>query len=432
MATPERPLLPPLPSNKDTSSQFWISREERREFLQDLLSQGLITPLSPDDRRAIKKERELARQEDVTAEAVGVLIYSKLTPKGKRSLQEVSDIKDITLFSPEDTFMAARVVLQNQEEAAIDPQLRKAFERGPSSLISNQIIKQLERAKDGKVPLGTWLLNPRAAIKTLGAKAGEAAAQAEIQRATMEVTRRMVEVGGENVRRDTLLSDVRDLEATLAPYVVPFCQERNLQVPPKNTPARMELLYWINAVMSALQVKGSEIAEKGKELVTEQVDIWAETGRNRMLAREKPGQLESRKEVNTLRQKELIEKIAHGLTSVFGTPTAATIEFLGKSFGWVVDATSRTIEKDLRVAPIFATIDFFALSQTARMLPRFLSQTSTLPGAITVIGLGMILVGLEVSVGAGISHGVIKGLSGKKEKSEEETPQEQNFSLIKY
>lgn len=428
------PSLPREGEGSSDSSSF-LNREERRDLLGELRQQRLITFLNGDDREGIKREGELASKDLVPIEEVGALIHSRLTLEGERVIQETTGIEDLSLLPPEDIISALRIGLQEQQEPiSINNELRKGLARGPSSLIDETVIEQLRtttaRTTAGRVPLKAWLLNPLAGARILKAIAEEATAQAGIRKSISETTRWLAEVAGEDVKRDTLFNYVNDLEQALNPYIEPYCQEKNLPIPPKNTPERMALLLRINAEMRALQAQGGEIAKEGERLVKEQVRTQAETKRNQMIAKEEPAQLESKKEVNAIREKELLEQVTHWLTKVAGTPLAGVIGSFARICGMVAEAASNAVQKDLRVAPILAVVDGILLWQTARMLPQFYSTASTPLETLTVTGLGIVLVGLEVSVGAGIGHGVVKVLS-KKEEPKEELPQEQKFSLIK-
>lgn len=281
----------------------------------------------------------------------------------------------------------------------IDEELRRDLASGLSGLTDDRVVEVLARTTGetnaGKVPLKAWLFNPRAAMKVLGAIAEEATAQAGVRKKISETTKWLAEMAGDDVKRDAFLNYYKSLEKALGPYVEPFCQERDLPVPQKDTLGKMTLLFWINTEIVARQTQGREIAKNTEELVKEQTTIQAETAKNKMLAKELHHKTEAVKEANRAKEDELAEKVRHTVASIAEAISVGSIAAIGGLYAGIGRGLSAVAEWNKKVLVGFValggTLAYQIVSYAGLGLPsaelwKLFALKSFIVGAVAVGG----------------------------------------------
>lgn len=320
-----------------------------------------------------------------------------LKTKGSFTPQEVTDIS-VKLFGSD------RALRFSGQVSPVDNKLRKTLKEGPSSLIDEQIIKNLEAVTSGnisfgRVPIKAWLLNPPAAIERLRLVASQAATQTAVGKVITETAGWMAKVAGDDAKRDALLNYNLSLEKALGPYVGPFCKERNLSVPEQGTIGRMTTLLRINAEMRAVQERGSAIARRGETLVRKQVAIQADIAEKQMLAKELPRAIEVTKEINGTKEALITEKVRNALASLTAAFSGGIVGVIGGFFAGAENSVSTLIERHPKVAiPLGVGVAIFTL--------QLVSYSGTITGNVLE---GFALKGLLVTGVATVATGIGAG-----------------------
>lgn len=336
---------------------------EIEKLIGPLEQKGLIEPItgSKDDHALLKTFRR-ARREELAGEEIARVLDKKLSPEGKERLNEIAEGQGLDLTNPRGLSLALKTASRPEipqeivsgEIVSPTTKLRKALKEGPPGLMDGQVLKHLttslEGTDAGKVPLKAWLLNPKAAADLLGAIAGEAKAQAEVKKAISQTSRWLVEMAGDDAKRDLFLNYTQNLEEALSRFVKPFCQERNLPIPEEGTLGRMALLFGINSEMVAMPTQAREIARRGEELVKERVRIQAETGRNRMLTKVLPDKVESTKEVNVWKEALINEIARSSIARIASAVSGSAIGAVGGTLAGIENSVSTLMKEHPKVA----------------------------------------------------------------------------------
>jgi len=248
------------------------------------------------------------------------------------------------------------------QASSIDEELTELFRRGPSSLIDDQVLRQLEEITDIRnFSLRSLLLNPIALIEQLKTQAGEFGSKAKLRRAIFDTAAWIARIAANDMKRDAFLRYMESLEEQLGRYLEPFCQERNIVVPPPNTLIRMALLLRLEAELRALDARAGAIAEAAEELVTTQTQIQAQIARMTMLAQELPRKIETEIIYNTLREKETGEKFRHFGANIAGIAVGFLAGSIGNVYG-EIENSFHTLVKEHPRAAIPIAIGLAALS----------------------------------------------------------------------
>ncbi len=275
------------------------------------------------------------------------------------SPEEIADNQDsqIDLFSEEGELERALLRPRQPESEYLieDRELRSSLERGPSGLIDEDLIKEIAGADIGEVPLASLLVNPRAAARYFGSLVQRASLTAEKQEEMSELAGYLVEIAGDDARRDFLLNYVQNLEDGLSDMIQPYCHEMRLKVPQRNTLSRMALLLRINSEVGALQTYSSEVTQRGEELVRKRVAIQAETAENSMYSQEMPQYIEAAEQANSYKERRSVEKTRHLTASFVGSASGLLVGAAEGLFVGVADGVETLVKRHPKSAAVMAS-----------------------------------------------------------------------------
>jgi hypothetical protein len=161
------------------------------------------------------------------------------------------------------------------------------------------------------LPPSAWLLAPRAVAAVVRAQAISAKAAAELERARSESLLHALRIMETNLRSSAMLAQIQELRTRLGPHLATYCQEHSIPVPAQGSEEEANMLFLLNAQLSAMNDAQEEIARRGAELARDQIGMAEKSAKASIEARALPLQLETESSANPYREKLLREQLRH-------------------------------------------------------------------------------------------------------------------------
>jgi hypothetical protein len=413
-----------------------ISGQDAAGMMVRMENDGYLT-MKPEDRTELVR---LGRQRELGLEEVRDFMKEKLTDDGERAFEEAVE----TAENPRDLLAILRIVSKGPEEDGeveigeiveeprrveigerrSDAEINRALTARPSSLIANQIDEQLKQAigETGRAPFWTWVLNPVAGVKVLGAAAREANAAAGVQVRISKTTARLAELAGEDAELDASKSQIAQLEKRYGNQVEQFCSENNLSVPPEGTPDRKKILWQMRILDVASSEQFKSIEKAGRALIRKEVKIKAGTAENRMVARELPAKTEAAKEANAAREAEIAERVRTAMARVAAALSGGAVgTVVGLGVG-IVGSVETMIEKYPAIVAVPVVVGVLTLGGQFFVHSGQLSReivTSFAFKSVVTFSTSAILAGIGAGLAAKFKRGE-KGYDGRSSGNKEE------------
>ena len=244
------------------------------------------------------------------------------------------------LAAVEETLARQQAPSETEELAVSD--LSQALQRQVQSLMR-------ERMKPAG--LQGWLLSPRALIARLSARARQARTEAQIESALSEAALYAARMAGTDAERDVALTRVERLRQQLRPQLEVFCEEQGLPLPKPYSREEAYYLHLLHAYFVALAEAEDAIARRGAALARRQIALEGERAEDRINSRLLPGLVETRREINPLREALFRERMRHRIAMLVGGVIGAVG---GGLWGVVESVTDLLVGGIARYAPVVA------------------------------------------------------------------------------
>jgi hypothetical protein len=179
-------------------------------------------------------------------------------------------------------------------------------------------VKMLKQAHSTPVGTTAWLLSPQALISRLNARAKRALTETQIENAVSEAALHTARMVGTDTERDVALKRVAQLREKLSDQLEVFCDEHGLPLPRPFSREEAYCLHLLNAYYVALAEAEGTIAKRGAALARRQITLEGDWAEARMDTRLLPGLLESRREINPLRESLFRERMRHKIALLVG------------------------------------------------------------------------------------------------------------------